>query len=118
VVGAAMSTRRRRTAAGGCVTCRFQCQHAMTGAPGQPWPVRTAVREQARPVRHAGPVPGRPAAAGHPVPRALLPIQPVAPRSVRDEKALDLVPAGSVPRWPDRPAYRAADLSGAARQCR
>ena len=26
-----MSTRRRRAAAGGCVSCQFRCQHAMTG---------------------------------------------------------------------------------------
>src|ERR1700750_2960607 len=29
-----MSTRRRRARAGGCVNCRFQCQHAMTNATG------------------------------------------------------------------------------------
>ena len=36
-VAAFMSVRHRRAAAGGCVTCRFRCQHAMTGtAPGRP----------------------------------------------------------------------------------
>ena len=29
-----MSVRRRRAAAGGCVNCRFRCQHAMTGYQG------------------------------------------------------------------------------------
>ena len=29
-----MSTRHRRAAAGGCVNCRFRCQHAMTGVGG------------------------------------------------------------------------------------
>lgn len=28
---AVMSVRHRRAAAGGCVNCRFRCQHAMTG---------------------------------------------------------------------------------------
>ena len=41
-----MSTRHRRAAAGGCVNCRFRCQHAMTGpAPGRhqgPRPARSA----------------------------------------------------------------------------
>jgi len=42
-----MSVRRRRAAAGGCVNCRFRCQHAMTGdqrpggRPGS-WPARSA----------------------------------------------------------------------------
>jgi hypothetical protein len=30
VFGAFMSTRRRRAANGGCVSCQFRCQHAMT----------------------------------------------------------------------------------------
>ena len=33
-VAAFMSTRHRRAAAGGCVNCRFRCQHAMTGYQG------------------------------------------------------------------------------------
>jgi hypothetical protein len=42
-----MSVRHRRAAAGGCVNCRFRCQHAMTGyqAPGGrpgPLPARSA----------------------------------------------------------------------------
>jgi len=37
-----MSTRRRRARAGGCVNCRFQCQHAMTGQ--RLWLVTTADR--------------------------------------------------------------------------
>jgi hypothetical protein len=35
---AIMSTRQRRAAAGGCVNCRFRCQHAMTS----PRPARSA----------------------------------------------------------------------------
>jgi hypothetical protein len=40
-----MSTRHRRAAAGGCVNCRFRCQHAMTGYQG--------------PGGHPGPLPAR-----------------------------------------------------------
>src|SRR5947207_8688373 len=39
-----MSARRRRAGAGGCVNCRFQCQHAMTGQ--RLWLVTTADRRQ------------------------------------------------------------------------
>jgi hypothetical protein len=42
VAAAAMSTRRRRAASGGCVSCRYRCQHAMTEQPGRMWPVSTA----------------------------------------------------------------------------
>src|SRR6266567_2760121 len=59
-----MSTRRRRAGAGGCVNCRFQCQHAMTStARGRrPWLVTTADRrELAEPGQgvtgHPGPLP-------------------------------------------------------------
>ena len=42
-----MSIRHRRAAAGGCVNCRFRCQHAMTGYQGPggrrgPLPARSA----------------------------------------------------------------------------
>jgi hypothetical protein len=30
-----LSVRRRRAAAGGCVSCQFRCQHAMTERPGR-----------------------------------------------------------------------------------
>jgi hypothetical protein len=80
VFAASMSARRRRAAAGGCVTCQFRCQHAMTEIPAPRWPAGSG----------AGP-------------QALLPIQPVAARVVRDN-GLDL---DSVPRWPDQPVYRA-----------
>lgn len=56
-----MSVRHRRAAAGGCVSCRFRCQHAMTGpAPG----------------RHRGPRPARSAPVLLPVPE----VRAVAPR--------------------------------------
>jgi hypothetical protein len=55
------SVRHRRAAAGGCVNCRFRCQHAMTGpAPG----------------RHQGPRPARSAPVLLPVPE----VRAVAPR--------------------------------------
>jgi len=44
---AVVSIRHRRAAAGGCVNCRFRCQHAMTGYQGPggrpgPLPARSA----------------------------------------------------------------------------
>jgi hypothetical protein len=78
-----MSTRRRRAGAGGCVSCRFQCQHAMTGQ--RLWLVTTADRRQP-----AGPgqaVTGR-----------------QAPLSVRSGPVF--LPMPEVPRWPDRPLHR------------
>jgi len=71
-----MATRRHRAAAGGCVTCRFQCQHAMTEQTSG----RTA---------HAG---QGGVAATRSVP-VLLPIPAVR------------VAATSAPHWPDRPIH-------------
>jgi hypothetical protein len=58
-LAALSSTRRRRAAAGGCVRCRFSCQHPMTepaqrlelmsttGQPSAPrWPDRPAYRSR------------------------------------------------------------------------
>jgi hypothetical protein len=78
-----MATRRHRAANGGCVTCRFQCQHAMT--------------EQA-----AGPVPHareRGAAATRSVP-VLLPVPTVRVAATHGASA-------AAPRWPDQPLHRA-----------
>jgi len=92
-----MSTRRRRAAAGGCVNCRFQCQHAMTGpasistastSPGRDrrlWLVTTADRRESS-------EPG-PAVTGRQAP---LPVRSVPV----------FLPMPEVPRWPDRPLYR------------
>ena len=39
------SVQRKRAATGACVTCRFQCQHAMVGPPAQRmWLISTADR--------------------------------------------------------------------------
>ncbi|MBV9204663.1 MAG: hypothetical protein JO037_04490 [Actinobacteria bacterium] len=84
-----MPVRRRRAAAGGCVSCRFRCQHAMTEPARRPWLMTTTDRGPATvplpmpAVRSAAPaavpaVAGGPAAAGDP----------------------------AAPRWPDRPLYR------------
>jgi hypothetical protein len=81
--GTFMSTRRRRAGAGGCVSCRFQCQHAMTGQ--RLWLMTTADRREP-----AGPgqaVTGR-----------------QAPLSVRSGPVF--LPMPEVPRWPDRPLHR------------
>jgi hypothetical protein len=86
-----MSTRQRRAAAGGCVNCRFRCQHAMTGGQGRGprrlWLVTTADRQQhgyQGPERHPGPPPARSAPVLLPMPEVRAP----------------------APRWPDRPVYR------------
>ena len=99
-----MSTRRRRAAAGGCVNCQFRCQHAMpqaaaTGPARRLWLVSTADR------RPQGPAPSHPGESGPPSPGpgrsvpVLLPMpatRPVGP---------------AAPRWPDRPAHRATQVS-------
>ena len=86
-----MSTRRRRAAAGGCVNCRFQCQHAMTGPRGDRrlWLVTTADRRE--------PAEPGPAVTGE-----------QAPLPVRSVPVLLPMPEVRVPapRWPDRPLHR------------
>jgi hypothetical protein len=67
-VAALGSTRRRRTAAGGCVRCRFSCQHPMTEPTHRPQLMSVASEPAAprwpdRPVYRSGPVPQRTAAS-------------------------------------------------------
>jgi hypothetical protein len=85
-VAAFMSVRHRRAGAGGCVNCRFRCQHAMTGraGSGRLWLVTGADRRGPAPSGRPGPLPARSVPVLLPMPE------------VRD-------PA---PRWPDRPLYR------------
>jgi len=110
-----LSVRRRRAAAGGCVSCQLRCQHAMTerprrlllvstvdrgaaggldrpavsAAPAAPrWPDRPAIRSgfPSRSAAESRPVVSRPAAAR---PLALSPVasQPVAaPRAAGRER--------------------------------
>jgi len=78
-----MATRRHRAAAGGCVSCRFQCQHAMTEEASGP-----AVR-----ARTGGVSPGR----SVPV---LLPLPTVR------------ASATSAPHWPDRPLHTSQRARG------
>lgn len=82
VIAVFMSVRRRRAAAGGCVTCQFRCQHAMTAQPSRRWLAATADRgrQGSTPIRSV------------PV---LLPMPTVRPAMT-----------GTTPRWPDRPLYR------------
>ena len=82
-----MSTRRRRAAAGGCVNCRFQCQHAMTSATGGRRLRLVTTADRGEP---AGP--GQAVTGGQaPVPVRSVPV---------------LLPMPEVPRWPDRPLRR------------
>ena len=50
-----MSARRRRAAAGGCVSCQFRCQHAMTEPTGRLWLVTIADRRPPAPAAAASP---------------------------------------------------------------
>jgi hypothetical protein len=78
-----MATRRHRAAAGGCVTCRFQCQHAMTEQTSRRPAVATARREHDR------------VASTRSVP-VLLPVPAVRPSAA----------SAGAPRWPDHPVHR------------
>jgi len=120
-----MSARRRRAAAGGCVSCQFRCQHAMTAPPGRLWLVAMADRRLSAPAADRLPAaPGHPGASGHPgtpghrgsapgrSASILLPMPTV--RSA-PAPAVATVPAENcglaAPRWPDRPAHRASQVS-------
>ena len=82
-----MSTRRRRARAGGCVNCRFQCQHAMTNATGGRRLRLVTTADRGEPAGPGQAVTGRQA----PVPVRSVPV---------------LLPMPEVPRWPDRPLRR------------
>ena len=89
------SARRRRAAAGGCVSCQFRCQHAMTqaaatGPARRLWLVTTADR------RPQGPAPSHPGGSGPPSPAPSRSVPVLLPMpAVRS--------AGpAAPRWPDR----------------
>jgi hypothetical protein len=100
VVAVFMSVRSRRAAAGGCVTCQFRCQHAMTGRSPRLWLMTTADRRPPAP----GPEGGAGRQGGIPARSVpiLLPMPTVRPAMT-----------GTTPRWPDRPVYRmpAPDLA-------
>jgi len=120
VVAACMSARHRRAAAGGCVSCQFRCQQAMTEPARRLWLVTIADRgpRESAPDRPAA-TPGHPGAPGRPgtapgrsVP-VLLPVPTVRPAGTAS--GAGGVPAGArglaAPRWPDRPAYRASQVA-------
>ena len=77
-----MATRRHRAASGGCVSCRFQCQHAMTEETSGRWPAVTAAR----------------AAHVHSEPDRSVPVLLPMP-------AVRSAAASAGPRWPDRPIH-------------
>jgi hypothetical protein len=80
-----MATRRHRAASGGCVGCRFQCQHAMTEETSGRWPAVTVTR----------------AVHGHVEPDRSVPV--LLPMPAVRVAATQAAPAA--PRWPDRPAH-------------
>ena len=88
-----MATRRHRAAAGDCVTCRFQCQHAMTEQTSGPVP----------PVRERG------VASTRSVP-VLLPMPAVRVAATQGTSA-------AAPRWPDQPLHRARGNRERAAAC-
>ena len=91
-----MATRRHRAASGGCVGCRFQCQHAMTEETSGPM-----VRARPGSVTPTRSVP------------VLLPVPAVRVAAT----------SAAGPRWPDRPLHhsgarqreRAGTAAGSAR---
>jgi hypothetical protein len=111
-----MSVRRRRAAAGGCVSCQFRCQHAMTEPPRRLWLVTTADRRPPGADRPAT-APGHPSAAGYPgtapgrSASILLPM-PAVRSAAPALAAADAENRGlAAPRWPDRPALRASQVT-------
>jgi hypothetical protein len=100
-----MSARHRRAAAGGCMTCQFRCQHAMTGPSRRPWLVSRANRAEPprTPARHPSP-------PSHPGP-VLLSVPPVPSAAGPAASAIPAGPAasaGPAPRWPHHPLHRAS----------
>lgn len=94
LIAASMSVRRRRAAAGACVTCQFRCQHAMTERSGRQWLVTAADRGRSTAAPWG---PGDDTGHREPV---LLPMPSV--RSGCDQPG---------PRWPDRPVHRTSQVS-------
>jgi|1186.fasta_scaffold05719_2 hypothetical protein len=82
-----MATRRHRAASGGCVGCRFQCQHAMTEETSGPM-----VRARPGSVTPTRSVP------------VLLPVPAVRVAAT----------SAAGPRWPDRPLHHAPQRERAA----
>lgn len=86
-----MATRRHRAASGGCVGCRFQCQHAMTEEATGRWPAVTATR----------------AAHVHKEPDRSVPVLLPMP-------AVRSASPSAGPRWPDRPVHHTGQRERAA----
>ena len=90
------SVKRRRAAAGGCVSCQFRCQQAMTEPARRLRLVTTTDRTAPGHLGVCGRQEHEPARSAS----VLLPTPTV--RSAAAHSGL------AAPRWPDRPAYRAA----------
>jgi hypothetical protein len=84
-----MATRRHRAASGGCVGCRFQCQHAMT-------------EETSGRLVHAR--------QGNVAPTRSVPVLLPMP-AVRATAT-----SAAAPRWPDRPIHHTAQLHHTAQR--
>ncbi len=110
------SVKRRRAAAGGCVTCQFRCQQAMTEPARRLRLVTTTDR------RPPGSTAGHPGVAGRPdltaarsvsvrLPMPTVRSATAAPATAAPATAASLPVDLAAPRWPDRPAYRAGPAS-------
>jgi hypothetical protein len=112
VFAAFASTRHRRAAAGGCVSCQFRCQHAMTGRSRRLWLVNTADRPEPGPAHPARtPVSDRPGPVSLPIPAIRAAGASGTGGAARAGVAGGAGGVGGVggagPRWPDRPLHRA-----------
>ena len=111
-----MSVRHRRAAAGGCVSCQFRCQHAMTEPDRRRWLVTSTDRTPPGPapgdLRHPG-ARGRPGLAPTRSASVLLPMPAVRSAATATAAAGVPPPSGGVaaPRWPDRPALRGGQVA-------
>ena len=77
--GVFLAVRRRRAAAGGCVSCQLRCQHDMTEQPRRLLMISTVDRT---------------------------PVRTPAPTRLPTATRLPAEGGAAGPRWPDRPAYR------------
>jgi hypothetical protein len=98
------SVKRRRAAAGGCVTCQFRCQQAMTEPARRLRLVTTTDRRAPGQLDVHGGQEHEPARSVS----VLLPTPTV--RSAEEDSGL------AAPRWPDRPDYRGGRILEAGRR--
>ena len=105
VFAAFLSTRRRRALAGGCVGCRFRCQHAMTEQPQRLRLVTIVDRTPTDPT-------ARPAVTARPATAARHATAARAARVTGEPVLVRLSAGPDAPQWPDRPVRRSPSAVG------